>query len=362
MSKPLPNTVSICDVAEETVIIETCSQVNARFAGDPDRILRDRGMNPFLGWQTMPATLCVYRLRDVVLDQSLMVLLKDGRVIAETNYLQSEAAIAAAQVPASRLVRLDVGHTVATCFDHWHINYYHWMAHTVPTVDAIFQRHPTHDISLALPKLRPWQRKSLELLGASDLPSVATQRGRHYLIRDAEYYDFVAGRADFSVSPISQAAYTRMSEGVRIAAPPHKRIYIDRSRQTHRRMPNEPALIARLRKRGFHAVRPERLSLEKQIAVFRGAGIVVGQLGAGLANIAFCQPGTIVYELVPDHHPNPCFLAMALQGGLNYWADVFPTRVTRGDHTSAWAADIDIDLVMSRVDELEPLIPSREHC
>jgi capsular polysaccharide biosynthesis protein len=357
MSQPLQHTVSITDVAEEITVLETCLPISARFAGDPDRIGRDRRMNPFLDWETMPATIRVYRLRDVVLDRSLMVLLKDGRVIAETNYLQPEAAIAEARVDPDRLVRLDSGNAVAACFDHWDANYYHWMAHTAPTVQAIQQHHPTLDISLALPRLHPWQRKSLELLGAADLPSITAEPGRQYLIELAEYYDFVTGRADFAVSLISHSAYTRMSAGVKTTPPQHRRIYIDRSGQTNRRLPNEPALLVALRQRDFHLVRPEQLCLGEQIALFRGANMVVGQLGAGLTNIAFCQPGTVVYELVPDHHRNPCFLAMALQGGLQYWADVFPTGVIGGDHTSAWAADIDIDHVLARIDELVPLIP-----
>lgn len=358
MSQPLQNTVSITDVAERVATLETCVPTSSRFAGDPDGIVRDRRMNPFLGWETMLTTLRVYRLRDVVLDRSLMVLLKDGRVIAETNYLQPEAAIAAARVDPDRLVRLDSGNAIATCFDHWDSNYYHWMAHTAPTVQAIQQCHPTRDIRLVLPKLHPWQRKSLELLGASDLPSIITEPGGQYLIPLAEYYDFVAGRADFAVSPISHSAYTRMNARVGTTAPQHRRIYIDRSGQANRRLPNEPALLAALRQLDFHLVRPEQLCLEEQIALFKGADMVVGQLGAGLTNIAFCQPDTVVYELVPDHHRNPCFLAIALQGGLQYWADVFPTGAIGGDHTSAWAADIDVSHVVSRIDELAPLLPT----
>ena len=43
------------------------------------------------------------------------------------------------------------------------------------------------------------------------------------------------------------------------------RIYIDRSYATGRHLPNEVALAARLQQRGFHAVRPEELSLVDEI-------------------------------------------------------------------------------------------------
>jgi capsular polysaccharide biosynthesis protein len=251
----------------------------------------------------------------------------------------------------------DLGHAVATCCDHWDANYYHWVAHTLPAVHAILQRHAGGDVGLLVPRLAPWQRQSLDLIGAAGLPTITTVPGTQYLLPMAEYYDFVAGRADYALSPLSTAAYARMGAGLVPPDPAHRLIYIDRGGSANRRLTNEAALLERLRRRGFHAVRPETLGVDQQIALFQGAGMVVGQLGAGLANIAFCQPGTVVYELVPEHHQNPCFLAMAMQGGLQYWGDVFPTGVTGGDHTTAWVSDIDVDHVMRRLEELAPLIP-----
>jgi capsular polysaccharide biosynthesis protein len=156
---------------------------------------------------------------------------------------------------------------------------------------------------------------------------------------------------------VSHAAHARMGAGAAAGDAAQRLIYIDRGGSANRRLPNEAALVERLRRRGFHTVRPETLRLDQQIALFKGAGMVVGQLGAGLANIAFCQPGTVIYELVPEHHRNPCFLAMSMQGDLQYWGDMFTTGVEGGNHTSGWRADIDIDHVMRRIDELVILIP-----
>jgi hypothetical protein len=361
MSRPAGNeggvamTVSIVDVAESVETLETCAPVEARFA---EGIVQDADRNPFLGWRTAPATLRMYRLRNVVLDRALMVLLKDGAVIRETIYEQSSADIAGLAVRQDSLMVADIGHAVATCCDHWDANYYHWMTHTLPTVQAILERHPSGDVGLIVPRLSRWQRQSLELMGVTGLPGITAPPGAQYFLPVAEYYDFVAGRADFSISAVSQAAYARIGGRVTTVESGHRLIYIDRGGSANRRLPNEAALMERLRRRGFDTVRPETLRPDQQIALFRGAGMVVGQLGAGLANIAFCQPGTVIYELVPEHHRNPCFLAMAMQGGLQYWGDVFPTGVTGGDHTSSWIADIDVDHVMRRIDELASLVPA----
>ena len=81
-------------------------------------------------------------------------------------------------------------------------------------------------------------------------------------------------------------------------------------------MRNEDALLDAMRHRGFEIVVPGALTLTEQIRVFREASVVVGPHGAGLTNIVFCEPGTIVYELVPDHYPNICFGNLALICGL----------------------------------------------
>jgi capsular polysaccharide biosynthesis protein len=349
------NTVALADVAAELVTLETCPLAEANF---PAAVQSDRDRNPFIGWRTEPATLRMAKLRDVVLDRSLMVLLKDGRVIAETNYLQEPAALAALRVRPESLLVVDPGHAVAACFDHWPDNYYHWVAHTLPTVQAALQRHGCGSLGLLLPGMTPWQRRSLDLLGAAALPTIATERGAQYHLPEVEYYDFVAGRADYAVSALSRAAYARMAAGCGTDGAAHRLIYIDRGGSANRRLPNEAALVERLRARGFHIARPETLELDRQIALFRQADMVVGQLGAGLANIAFCQPGTVIYELVPEHHRNPCFVAMAMQGNLRYWGDVFQTGVRHEDHTSAWAMDIDVRRVLGRIDELIALVPA----
>ena len=38
-------------------------------------------------------------------------------------------------------------------------------------------------------------------------------------------------------------------------------------------------------------------NLQKAVAQFRDANIVIGEYGAGLANILFCHPGSIVIEI-----------------------------------------------------------------
>ncbi|MBC8010793.1 MAG: glycosyltransferase family 61 protein, partial [Burkholderiales bacterium] len=70
--------------------------------------------------------------------------------------------------------------------------------------------------------------------------------------------------------------------------------------------------------RGFATVCLEELGWAEQIAVFRRARVVVAPHGAGLANLAFCAPGTRVVELVGRAYFNPVFWRLAALRGLDY--------------------------------------------
>ncbi|HET9018269.1 MAG TPA: glycosyltransferase 61 family protein, partial [Acetobacteraceae bacterium] len=84
----------------------------------------------------------------------------------------------------------------------------------------------------------------------------------------------------------------------------------------------------------------------EQIRLFRNAGVVVGPHGGGLTSIAFCDPGTIVYELVPAQAPNPSFCNLAHSAGLHYWADRFGETA---------AGEADIPTMLRRLDEIEAI-------
>jgi capsular polysaccharide biosynthesis protein len=51
--------------------------------------------------------------------------------------------------------------------------------------------------------------------------------------------------------------------------------------------------------------------------------VVIGAHGAGLTNVVFCRPGTILYELMPNFYINPCCRRLAQTAGLTYHADIF---------------------------------------
>jgi hypothetical protein len=84
-----------------------------------------------------------------------------------------------------------------------------------------------------------------------------------------------------------------------------KRLYISRRQADYRRLIDEDTLIEKLYHRGFQGVCLETFPLAQQVAMMRQAEVIVAPHGAGLTNIAFCRPGTIVLELcAPVYAPH----------------------------------------------------------
>lgn len=77
-----------------------------------------------------------------------------------------------------------------------------------------------------------------------------------------------------------------------------RRLYITRRRAPHRYVANEPELLEAIEPLGFEVVESETLSIADQVRLFFEAEIVIGAHGAGLTNLVFARPGTIVLEIL----------------------------------------------------------------
>ncbi|MEM9449262.1 MAG: tetratricopeptide repeat protein [Cyanobacteria bacterium P01_E01_bin.6] len=81
-----------------------------------------------------------------------------------------------------------------------------------------------------------------------------------------------------------------------------ERLYISRAHARYRHVINEADVMNQLQPLGFIPVVLESLSVQQQVALFAHARIIVAPHGAGLTNLAFCQPGAQVVELVSPHY------------------------------------------------------------
>lgn len=75
------------------------------------------------------------------------------------------------------------------------------------------------------------------------------------------------------------------------------KLYIRRQGNVSRKIVNENDLERILQTKGFIAVDSASISVGEQIALFKGAEIIVSAHGSALTNLVFCQPQTAVIEI-----------------------------------------------------------------
>ncbi len=96
--------------------------------------------------------------------------------------------------------------------------------------------------------------------------------------------------------------------------PGSRRLYVQRT--VNRRVINEEELLPTLLERGFEIYDPAGSA--DSARDFASAEVVVGPHGAGLADLAFCAPGTGVLELLPESHVMPFWYTLSDAARLRY--------------------------------------------
>jgi hypothetical protein len=298
--------------------------------------------------QERTATICHYRLQDVTLDASTMLLVRGRRRIPETRYLIPDDAFSDMLTKPLYPTEVDPDeHYVIGSNRAWH-DYYNWMIQALPAIDASLRRANHRRITLVLPpSLQPFQEETLRLLGYQDLPRLTLDITSHYRFASAEFSDFLADGTHLRVSRTAIATYRSLSQAAPWLPGAAEEIYVARTDATARTMQNEAELIDLLQREGVRIIVPGALSVVEQIAAFRAARLVIGSHGAGLSNLVFSRSGSFVYEMLPSHYPNVAFNRLAQAAGLNYAADMFESPGAGSPHERPWR--IDIALVAARL-------------
>lgn len=175
----------------------------------------------------------------------------------------------------------------------------------------ILEKDPTH-----------WQLRTLELLGIERdrlIFSGPTLKVKYLYI--PSFPRKLVKNHNFSVvSPKSLKKLRRILQHQVICKQQIKssnRIIISRKYAQGRKVINENELISSLEPYGFKSYILERMTFDEQLSLFSDASIVVGPHGAGLSNILFCKPGTIIVELYSNYY-NAVFYTLAQSLNLKY--------------------------------------------
>ena len=358
-------------LAEEVVPLDRVAPVGTDFDVLPGRTIQ-RLLRPEVaaGFDRAEMThdMRIFRLRDIVLDASTMMLFSRQRPLRETLYLMNQGDFDYARVkplhpeatnPATHYI---VGGNAGVR------NYYHWITQSLPAIDWGVRHRRHSDIALAVPPLQPSQVEALALLGYASLPRLTLQPIAHYALARVEYAEFLGERMPHSVSTAAAETFARLRRAVEPAADGADAIYVARTDARRRIMTNEDALISMLERSGVRILVPGALSVRQQLAAFRRARLVIGPHGAGLSNIVACEPGTQLYELIPSHYANNCFNRLAQTCRLHWWGDAFQGDAFQADacQNGAPGGDlfqrtwcVDLDVIAQRLDEIRARMATR---
>lgn len=193
-------------------------------------------------------------------------------------------------------------------------NYFHWLFDVLPKLHLL-RKADVKVEKFYIDNSKKFQRESLSLLGIEQDQIISSSE--HPIISAST----LAVTSFFLTYSYPRWVFDFIRETFLPKPPPsnHKRVYISRADARVRHVANESALTALLEKEGFVIMELERLSFLEQIALFKGAEIVVAPHGAGLSNLVFASPGTKVIELGCPRDPCICFWALGNYRSLDYY-------------------------------------------
>ncbi|WP_407522741.1 glycosyltransferase family 61 protein [Methylobacterium oryzisoli] len=177
-------------------------------------------------------------------------------------------------------------------------NYGHFIIECLIGLLSVQHLLPSGEIKILSKPLTPWQTELLDVIGigADQLHQSAEDLVQ---VDEAIFPSFLGGNLEHPSIATRVAFDTlKLRAGITSSQRPGRRLLIDRRAYPTRRVENWPEVERMARRLDFEYVATERLSVREQIALFADAAIVVGETGAALTNIGFCEPGTPVVEIM----------------------------------------------------------------
>jgi hypothetical protein len=171
-------------------------------------------------------------------------------------------------------------------------NYSHWLLESAVRV-LLFAPFDDGSTLYLTPRLEPWQREALALVGVDEARLLTIPRRR--LVRFPEVFAVSRGLA--RMPDLIPDALSVLAALARPAVIPGRRLFVSRASVERRHISNEPQLVDVLEHHGFQTVHPEQLTVAEQVELFASAETILGSWGSGMTNVLFGPPGMLVIEL-----------------------------------------------------------------
>ena len=225
-------------------------------------------------------------------------------------------------------------------------NYYHWLIDSLPRLHLAREAGllPEIDYFLVYDKTCSFVRESLLAFGIRPAQLLDVSTHRHLRAKRLLVTSPVRGNGRHSpywVRDFLRRAYLTQPLAAPRFAP---RVFISRRDASMRRLRNEPAVEAVLREFGFVTYVLSDLSFADKVNLFSCAEVLVGTVGAGMANLMLAAPGTPLLEFHPATFVEPESMDTAYRAGLPYhWLTGRPSAPTSANYYAARHLDLWLD-------------------
>jgi capsular polysaccharide biosynthesis protein len=241
-------------------------------------------------------------------------------------------------------------------FNLLYANYYHWVAETMSSISLsidLLKDRNLDKITLITGTLNSFRRQFLDILFKDD-PRIEVIELAHdeFITADSVIYcDNLAPSAGQPELLLECAPFIEKVRRKAHLAPvqPFRLLYVSRLDTKARVVLNEASLIERLKLLGFEIFVATGKSVVEQIRIFNEAKLIVAPHGAGLTNVLFSQPGSILLELKQSSYFSTSMMKLAQIAGVRYFSEVF---FPSGEENSDRSWSVDVDRVEKTIEKL----------
>lgn len=202
------------------------------------------------------------------------------------------------------------------------VNYSHWLIDSLSRI-ALLKKTGWYDKVdwFVVPSYsQDYQKDSLRMLGIEENKIISGLTENHIQADTLLATTYVR----YSEHIPSWCSHFLRQEFLKYALPSSTKtkyspfVYISRNDSAKRRVLNEPELVTKLATYGFLSYELSKLSFQEKISLFAQAKIIIATIGAGQANLVFCQANTHVIELMAEDFAQPFFNDLANKAGIHY--------------------------------------------
>lgn len=208
---------------------------------------------------------------------------------------------------------------VALLYSVFSYNYFHWMFDVISRIDFLKESGISVD-KYVIDSSYPFQKEVLKKLEIPEEKLIQIDRKLNIQAQKLIVPSYTG--VFRSVVPKRSCKFLRRELLSKIEYKEIEgrlRLYISRADVGRRIVKNEKQVLEVLSEYGFIPVVLKPLSVAEKIALFQAAEIVIAPHGAGLTNLLFCNPGTMVIELFNANWMLPCYWMICQHLGLDYY-------------------------------------------